>query len=547
VTFDSSAWLWLLLLPVLLFLIYLLTHRPQPLTVSSERLWRGFSGLSAQRRRPKLPPASAALILGLLVLVGLALAAAGPWKVEEKPEPAIAVVVDLSPSMGVSEGSAGSRRIDLARQAALAILSEASATPYRLLLLAGGRVETVFSVPGDDSPFEAALSGSELSVHDVDLSRLTAAAAALVASKGGGRLTVISDFSGPRFRPPEFDEEEIALELVSVGHPAPNLALTSLAVSRLLTPDGRVEAVATVRNAGSRPATTSLDATLDGAGLQQTTLTLAAGERATWSFRVVPGGGQLLEVRMAPGGALAGDDLLSHRLPGVYSLRVQGDERPAPSIEAAVEVIAAGASGSRVSTPVALYFDRLPDSLPARWLYIAKPVRAPAGTPRPVALDIVEPGGEFLQRYDPILVPDLAEMPLAEPPRGSIPLALVAGRPAIAWVGDSASQGVWCGVPLATSDLARRGLLPLFLGDLLDLLDGGPQIDGRLLEDPDLSPQPPEGARDVAAVIDGARGRPVPLRRLGLKFVVLLVLAEALRRWLAARRQIGELCHRGAA
>ncbi|MHC4165322.1 MAG: hypothetical protein ACYSUM_24750 [Planctomycetota bacterium] len=52
---SAPAWLWQLLLPLLLLLLFLLQRRGRVHAVSSHLLWRGFSD-SPHRRRFALPP-----------------------------------------------------------------------------------------------------------------------------------------------------------------------------------------------------------------------------------------------------------------------------------------------------------------------------------------------------------------------------------------------------------------------------------------------------------------------------------------------------------
>ncbi|MHC4165321.1 MAG: hypothetical protein ACYSUM_24745, partial [Planctomycetota bacterium] len=101
-------------------------------------------------------------LLGLLILTGLALAAAGPWLTRGPASPALAVIVDCSSSMGTADGPGGERRIDGAGREALSLLRAADGRPTRLLVLAGAGGSVVSAGPGETRLFEEALEGAPL-------------------------------------------------------------------------------------------------------------------------------------------------------------------------------------------------------------------------------------------------------------------------------------------------------------------------------------------------------------------------------------------------
>jgi hypothetical protein len=492
---SSVAWLGLLVLPVTILLVHFFAraHRVHP--VSSVRLWRDVSLAMVEPRRFSRPRGLTRLLLTLSILTCLSLAAARPWIVSHRPVPALVVILDSTQSMAAESGSGIGSRIDIGRSVALAALREAAETPLRILMLAGDPMRAMTARPGDDTPFETVLRDLTLAGDEPALSSSVEVATELVRAAGGGRVLVVSDFCGPPSSLSEARAGDVELELVSVAEVAPNIAVSSLVISR------------------------------------------HADETATWRFDVEYRPAALLETLVRPGGAVACDDAARRVLPRTFSL-LRDENRPlSAEIAAAMQVLPLPIS-SGDELPVRLFRERLPAELPAHWLFLASGSDdAPRRRGPAVALEVAGPGGDFLGAYEPVLI-DPAVDPVGRPPEGAVPVAFVRGQPAIAIFEASRSRGVWCGIPLEATDLAERGALPLVLVDMLDWVAGTRPTTHRQFRDrvADLTANPPIGARPAAAFLRESRTRPVDLKAVLLWVAAGLLVAEGGRRWIGARK-----------
>jgi hypothetical protein len=534
---SSVAWLGLLVLPVTILLVHFFAraHRVHP--VSSVRLWRDVSLAMVEPRRFSRPRGLTRLLLTLSILTCLSLAAARPWIVSHRPVPALVVILDSTQSMAAESGSGIGSRIDIGRSVALAALREAAETPLRILMLAGDPMRAMTARPGDDTPFETVLRDLTLSGDEPALSSSVEVATELVRAAGGGRVLVVSDFCGPPSSLSEARAGDVELELVSVAEVAPNIAVSSLVISRHARPGTMLEAAVTVANTGDAPRAVTLTGTLDGTLVAEKTLSIPSDETATWRFDVEYRPAALLETLVRPGGAVACDDAARRVLPRTFSL-LRDENRPlSAEIAAAMQVLPLPIS-SGDELPVRLFRERLPAELPAHWLFLASGSDdAPRRRGPAVALEVAGPGGDFLGAYEPVLI-DPAVDPVGRPPEGAVPVAFVRGQPAIAIFEASRSRGVWCGIPLEATDLAERGALPLVLVDMLDWVAGTRPTTHRQFRDrvADLTANPPIGARPAAAFLRESRTRPVDLKAVLLWVAAGLLVAEGGRRWIGARK-----------
>jgi hypothetical protein len=529
---SAPAWLWQLVLPLLLLLLFLLQRRGRVHVVSSHLLWRGFSD-SPHRRRFALPPLDLALLLGLLILTGLALSAAGPWLTRGPASSALAVILDCSSSMATADGPGGERRIDTAGREALSLLRAADGRPTRLLVLAGAGGSVVSAGPGETGLFEEALEGPLLVDGEPPLDTLADSAAAVIRAAGGGRVVVISDFAGtPPLAPDAW--EGVRTDFVAVGDTAPNVAVTALVVSPLPARDGTLRATATIAGNAPLPERLWVEAEVEGGHRDEATLEPGRDGSIEWSFEFETRPGATLAVSVRPGGALADDDTLRVALPASTSFALGADVELPRAIAAALDVLGEPGRRFEPQDEVTIYRGDPPSESAARWIALPAVTRRAGGASiTPGGLDIFGPDGAFLEPFHPILVePGL--VPASAPPAGARPIAAVGGRPAIALVEDELSRGIWCGIPLEATDLAGRGALPLVMAAMVAWLDGDASGAPRAQRatSPDLTPRPPEGARRAS---DRHSKGPSPLRGALLGFVAVLVLLEATRRALSFR------------
>jgi hypothetical protein len=116
---------------------------------------------------------------------------------------------------------------------------------------------------------------------------------------------------------------------------------------------------------------------------------------------------------------------------------------------------------------------------------------------------------------------------------------LAGGLVAIAAVDAPKTRGIWWGIPVQATSLAGNGRLPLVLARMAQWLSTGrapPEGQTSMKSESDLTPRPPDSARDANAVIRTARREPTPLRSVFLWCALFFCVAEGARRCLSFRK-----------
>ena len=250
--------------------LHLFRRRFRPRAISALFLWRmDERSPSAGRRRERLPRSpSLWLELGLALL--LALTFAGPRGCGAGRAGHLVAVLDSSASMSARVGgsSAAERAADLVRERIRA-------------LPRGGRVTLVRTGPRPDLLVgPAALPGEALAALErwrPGARRHDPGPAIALAEElaGEGALLLLTD----RFRPEDHPER---IEVVAVGRPADNLALTRASRTRVRDPatgEALDRVFLTAASFAVGPARTELRLTAGGELLERRALELAAGER----------------------------------------------------------------------------------------------------------------------------------------------------------------------------------------------------------------------------------------------------------------------------
>lgn len=327
----SPVQLALLGLLVPLILLYVLRMRRERRRVSSTWLWRAAQRdlLAKQPFRRLVPEVS--LLLEASALVALALAFAGPnTRGGQIDSDHVAIVIDGSASMATRSGS-GPTRIELGREAALALVQRLGPAADALVIEAGRDARVVSPLERDKRRLAAAIE--RVSAHEVegDMARAVALASDhLRRRSGSSRIIVITDGALASAEP--FAGAALPLEVVRVARGADNCGIVRVDVGRAKAASGKeqIQAFGLVRNFGTTPR--SLFVTLrqrnTESPLASRRLDLAPGEQApvVLGFDAAPGDdgiGLLLE--LSPGDALAADDRAfvrappSERLPAVLA------------------------------------------------------------------------------------------------------------------------------------------------------------------------------------------------------------------------------------
>lgn len=300
--------------------LYVLKVRRERRVVPSVWLWQtALRDLSAKSPFRRLTP-SVPFILEVLALIALALAFAGPVTRSSRLHAArIALVVDVSASMGTEEGS--ETRLAQAVTAARGVLARTEPGTELMVIAAGREPELVSPFERDRARVEAALA--RLSVREVEgqLGRALNLALDQLRQRGGGKVFVVTDGAiadrDPLTTPP------LPVEVIRVGTITDNAAIirADIGLSKdPVTGVDRVEAFAQVGNFGAKPR--DLFVTLAQKNvvepLASRRIHLEPNERGAvvLAFDAAPGdGGKPLTLELSPRDALPSDDHASLVVP----------------------------------------------------------------------------------------------------------------------------------------------------------------------------------------------------------------------------------------
>ncbi|MCC6217270.1 MAG: BatA and WFA domain-containing protein [Polyangiaceae bacterium] len=318
----SPAGLWLLALVPPLVVLYILKVRRTRVTVSSTWLWSAAQRDLMARSPFRRLIAQVPLLLELTALVALALALARPTtRGASIAGDHVAIVLDTSASMN-ARGADGAARIELARRAAHRIVASLGPGADSLVVAAGREARLVSPLERDRKRLRDAIDGVAASEAEGDLGRAVALASERLRSlPGDSRLVVITD--GALAQPDALTGVTLPLDVLRVGEPFENLALTRLDVRRGTDPATRREqvqvfAVVTSHAATRRETYVTLRQRNVGSPLASRQLALEPGEQAPVLLTFEPAptdAGTGLVVELAPGDALPADDRAYARVP----------------------------------------------------------------------------------------------------------------------------------------------------------------------------------------------------------------------------------------
>ncbi len=318
--FTQAKGLALLGLLAPLALLYVLKVRRERRVVPSIWLWQAaLRDLSAEKPFQRLLP-RVSLILEALALIALAGALAGPVvRSSRLGASRLALIVDVSASMGALEG--GSTRLSLGVSRAKDVLSRVEPGTEIMLIAAGREPELISPFERDRARLEAALG--RLAVREVEgqMGRALALAGDQLRQHGGGRIVLFTDAAladkdalGPVGLP---------LDVVQVGTVTDNTAIVRAEVSLAkdsATGQDRVEAFALVANFGrtARELFVTLAQRNVTDPVASRRIRLEPGERTSvvLSFESSPGdAGKGLEIEISPHDALVSDDRATLLIP----------------------------------------------------------------------------------------------------------------------------------------------------------------------------------------------------------------------------------------
>lgn len=467
---PAGLWLALLALPVLA--LHILRPRRDEVEVSSIYLWRGVEvTVSAARPWQRLRP-SLLLFVQLLVVAGLALAAARPVRLTDAPVADHTVyIVDASGSMAARDGDPD--RLAAAKAEARRLRSELPAGGVASVVVADARPRVVLTASSDRDAFDSALAPVEATAGSADFARAFVLAESLETTGDSIAFVFLSDGG--------LSDAEQALLPPGTTYEAVGDQSTNRAVTRLTVEPGTggLRALATVSNTGGPEATQTLRFDVDGVTAATEEVTVAAGESADVSVELPAG--QRVQAFLEGEDLLDIDDRAYAVAPTRRTLQVlvAGPDDPLlDALLAAVPGVEVTRSAGPVPAPeadLAIYNQvDVPADPQAPYWAIAPPSGAPGVT---VVGTAEQPAATLVRTDDPLLADlDLSEVVIGAAQRLDAPTseALVAaeGTPLLLRGTAGDRRFVYLGFPLADATLFAQPAFPILGDRILNELGG---------------------------------------------------------------------------
>ena len=478
-----------LTLAVLAF--YVLRPRRQRIVVASLLVWRRTIHARADDTWLAWLRRHALLLIQLLTVVVFALALARPERLATVlPGPPVALVMDVSASMAISDQD-GTSRMQRARQEAATLVDSLEEDRRVSLITAGAVPRTLVAESIDRAEVTRALDGIEPEASHGRIDAALDLARSLANPAAGGIVALFTDQASAGGPNPAY----AGVRPVIVGEPAPNVVLVSFQVRRRLDVPNAVQGVAVARNDGPTQVEAAILLTAGRGSPTSRTVNLAPGARQIIVFDDMPvTAGYKAEIR-APDDALSADDLAFASLaePSPLTVVVVGDE-PWPIVRAlqAVPAVTAQAVGvdsfDQEASPADLYVFQgfAPEWLPpASAVFVQPPAMLGLGIDAPVTADTLPlalPDSPLLRSVD---VGDLlsgADVTYAPPPWALVDLS-VGDRALLAHGVVEGRRTAVIGFDVAGPRVSQAPWFPLFWSNLVRWADPfSPLPEGAQLE-----------------------------------------------------------------
>ena len=320
-----AAW-FLAGVPVIV-LLYMLKVKRRPRTVSTLIFWQRV--LEENRRRALFQRLRNLLSLLLHLLIFLLILGALAKPVFDRLVPSgssTVVVLDTRARMQAEEAD-GQTRFKLARDLAATLLREA-ATGHEVALIETGaapRVRAPFS--SDEQRLRQTLDQVAPTDASGDLEPAVRLAHDLLAARSGARrVVVITAGDGLALKNPEAAAGAASVEMIAVGTPRDNVAITRFATRPLPNSPQTYEVLLELHNFGRVAVSGDVELHYDGQLLEVKPFALAAGARHLDVFSLVPRASRSargwLTARLSAADALPLDNLARTILPPPKSRRV---------------------------------------------------------------------------------------------------------------------------------------------------------------------------------------------------------------------------------
>lgn len=284
-----------LTLPVVV-VFYLLKVRRHDEEVSSTFLWNDLlRDLAAHEPLQRLKW-NVMLLLQLLALALITFAVARPFteQLGQKPVQAV-LLLDGSASMQATDlqPSRFARAVDAARNT-LADLPENS---LATAILVTGHPQVIAAATGDRHQVERALDGAQPSGAAGDMREALLLARSLGGDPSTRRIYLFTD--GAFTLPPDLPDDLGSVQVVGVGQPSGNLAVTTISARPDPRDNRRQQLFTRVENFSDAPAQAVLTTAVDGQAVENRTLNLDPNGHSDQVFEELPAGARWASVTVA--------------------------------------------------------------------------------------------------------------------------------------------------------------------------------------------------------------------------------------------------------
>lgn len=494
---NPAALWWLLLAAVLLLLARNRTARPRR-PVANLYLWAppapsAPAQLALRRlRRHWLVMLQAAIIAVIVFALARPLVS---WRAQP-----VALIVDVSSSMGARDGEG--TRLDLARHAARAAL-DALPGGARVRLVAAGAIPTdLGEFAARDPRLRRAIDGLSATAGSGDLARAIRTARTLAGEAAA--VLVFSDGYDPR-------AADDPARWITIGHPAGNQAITSIAARRLPANPGDGQVVTTVWNHAAEPVDTEVEITQEDRIVARQALHLEA-RRSAVIVTDVAGIGGVIHARLTTTDALAVDDeratvvapLRQARVrlvtPGSFFLERALETNPS----VALQVAAPDDAAAPLRDSDILVCDRC-GTLPAAGRAVLMIPAIPKGSPAPMTIS--QPGHPIASLLDVGGVLG-AGASLAPPPAGAEIVLRAGPDPALVAYEQDGRRVVELRLDVDAAGFPLSAAFPVLLDNVLAWLGGRGENAAAIVSGEPLRWRLPAATLDGASII-GPDGRPL--------------------------------------
>ncbi len=300
------ALLWLLA-AVAVVLLYRRRLRLRQEQVATDMLWQRVFAAEDKRDAWQRWRHPVSLAVQLTVLLLLVLAAAEP----RIPGPRCVVLV-VDNSAGCTAADGGLTRLDQAKETARRLIGRLRACDSAAVLSTGGTVGVRCTLTDNHQALEEAVASIEPVRAPARMTPAVEVARRMLGERPRGEIKLLTDgcFAGA---------EELAaakhVELIRVGQPVGNAAVTRLAARRLPGESQRGHVLVEVTNFSEADVTCTLVLTLDAATVEERSITVSPGGGRPTIFDLpsVPDAGTLT-ARLAHDDAYAEDNQLAMQL-----------------------------------------------------------------------------------------------------------------------------------------------------------------------------------------------------------------------------------------